>query len=135
MAKRYRGKDVDVTFDKDLCIHAAECIRGLPEVFDVERRPWILPDKAPAEQVRDVVDRCPSGALEVHMPEASNAPAPGVRVTAMPGGPLIVVGACTVQDADGNVLKEGAKMALCRCGASGNKPFCDGSHGGAGFEG
>ena len=71
--KTYRGAQVDVTFDLDVCIHAGECVRGLPKVFDTERRPWILPDEGEAETVRDVVARCPSGALEVVEKQSDNA--------------------------------------------------------------
>jgi uncharacterized Fe-S cluster protein YjdI len=63
--KTYVGTDVAVSFDPELCRHAAECVRGLPAVFDTQRRPWIAPDGAPAEEVREVVARCPSGALRV----------------------------------------------------------------------
>jgi uncharacterized Fe-S cluster protein YjdI len=63
--KTYTGTRVDVSFDPPVCRHAAECVRGLPAVFDTRRRPWILPDAAPAEQVVEVVGRCPSGALRI----------------------------------------------------------------------
>ncbi|MEH3052958.1 MAG: (4Fe-4S)-binding protein [Patulibacter minatonensis] len=63
--KAYEGRDVTVSFDHVLCAHAAECVRGLPAVFDTGRRPWILPDGAPADEVASVVGRCPSGALRV----------------------------------------------------------------------
>jgi uncharacterized Fe-S cluster protein YjdI len=63
--KTYTGTRVDVSFDVAVCQHAAECVRGLPEVFDTRRRPWILPDGAAAERVVDVVGRCPSGALRI----------------------------------------------------------------------
>jgi uncharacterized Fe-S cluster protein YjdI len=60
--KRYRGKTVDVSFDPLRCRHAAECLRGLPAVFDAGRRPWILPDGADPDEVVSVVARCPTGA-------------------------------------------------------------------------
>ena len=63
--KVYSGHDVDVSFDPAVCQHAAECVRGLPPVFDTTRRPWILPDAAAADDVIEVVGRCPSGALQV----------------------------------------------------------------------
>ena len=76
--KRYEGERITVTFDGELCRHAAECVRGLPEVFDTDRRPWILPDEAEAEKVVEVVGRCPSGALKFHLatdePSASGDP-------------------------------------------------------------
>ncbi|MFD4023878.1 (4Fe-4S)-binding protein [Streptomyces sp. NPDC058576] len=62
--KSYEGRSITVTFEAGRCRHAAECVRGLPEVFDTGRRPWIRPDGADAERVVDVVRRCPSGALQ-----------------------------------------------------------------------
>lgn len=67
--KLYRGPVVDVSFDGELCRHAAECVRGMPAVFDVQARPWINPEAAAdgpaAELLREVVGRCPSGALRI----------------------------------------------------------------------
>ena len=67
-SKAYVGKDVVVTFDADVCQHAAECVRGLPQVFDTKKRPWIDPDGAAADAVRAQVARCPSGALQYRDP-------------------------------------------------------------------
>jgi uncharacterized Fe-S cluster protein YjdI len=64
MRKTYAGKEVDVSFDPEVCIHAANCVRGLPGVFDTTRRPWIVPDAAAADDVVAQVGRCPSGALQ-----------------------------------------------------------------------
>src|SRR5712692_7277172 len=64
--KVYRGRDIEVSFDLDLCIHVAECLRGEPRVFQLNRRPWILPEAAGADEVAEVVRRCPSGALLYH---------------------------------------------------------------------
>jgi uncharacterized Fe-S cluster protein YjdI len=63
--KTYEGKEVDVSFDPELCIHSGNCVGGLPAVFDVKRRPWITPDGAPADEVVAQVARCPSGALRI----------------------------------------------------------------------
>ena len=71
--RTYTGEKIDVSYDRALCWHAAECIRGLPEVFHPENRPWITPDAADPDLVAEVVRRCPSGALryERHgVPEA-----------------------------------------------------------------
>jgi uncharacterized Fe-S cluster protein YjdI len=62
--RTYPGTDIQVTFDADLCIHATECVRGLPAVFDRDRRPWVMTDHAPADEVSRVVERCPTGALQ-----------------------------------------------------------------------
>jgi uncharacterized Fe-S cluster protein YjdI/CDGSH-type Zn-finger protein len=133
MRRTYRGSGIEVSFDLARCIHVVECLRGLPEVFDAERRPWILPDEADADSVAEVVTRCPSGALQFHRldggPEESH---PITRVTPTRNGPLLVEGVIHV------VLENGTeeilpRATLCRCGASARKPFCDNSHLGIGF--
>jgi len=68
--KTYPGKDVDVSYDPEVCIHAAECVRGLPLVFDPKARPWIQPDNAPPDEVIAQVARCPSGALQIEPRQA-----------------------------------------------------------------
>ncbi|MFD3687066.1 (4Fe-4S)-binding protein [Nocardiopsis sp. NPDC058631] len=62
--KTYKGRSISVTFEAGRCQHAAECVRGLPEVFDIEQRPWIQPDNASADRTAEMVRCCPSGALE-----------------------------------------------------------------------
>lgn len=68
--KTYTGPIVDVSFDGEVCEHAAECVRGMPSVFNTAKRPWIDPGVANTEelasQLREVVGRCPSGALRIH---------------------------------------------------------------------
>ncbi|MFX4291583.1 (4Fe-4S)-binding protein [Streptomyces bohaiensis] len=76
--RTYRGAEITVSFEAALCRHAAECVRGLPQVFDPARRPWIAPDAADADRVADIVRRCPSGALR-HRP-ADGDGIPGGRV-------------------------------------------------------
>ena len=69
--KAYEGTESIVSFDSALCKHAAECVHGLPSVFDTQRRPWIDPDGAPADEVEEVVGRCPSGALRFSRVDAA----------------------------------------------------------------
>ena len=63
--KDYSGSSVTVSYDRALCTHAAECVRGLPRVFDTAARPWIQPNQAAPESVIEVVARCPSGASRI----------------------------------------------------------------------
>lgn len=63
--KAYKGNDLTVTFDADICIHAAHCVRELPAVFDLKERPWVQPANAAAAEVVAQVGRCPSGALQI----------------------------------------------------------------------
>jgi CDGSH-type Zn-finger protein/uncharacterized Fe-S cluster protein YjdI len=125
----YEGDEVTVTWDRARCIHAQACVEGLPSVFDPERRPWIEPEQAEADAVEAVVPRCPTGAL--HLTRNGEAPEPTPaqnRISVAPNGPLYVRGDVTVLDADGEPLLTDTRVALCRCGRSGNKPLCDGSH-------
>ena len=135
----YAGEGFEVTYDAGRCTHAGECVRGLPAVFDTKAQPWIRPGAAPHDRVAEVVARCPSGALAIRRaaaprPEAAPAPA-GATVACAPNGPLLLEGAFVVKDATGAVVAAGGKVALCRCGQSSKKPFCDGAHRGAGFTG
>ena len=59
----YPADGIVVTWEPGRCRHAAECVGGLPAVFDTERRPWIDAAGAPVEDVVTVIDRCPSFAL------------------------------------------------------------------------
>ena len=126
--KRYTGHAVDVSFDPGRCRHAAECLRGLPGVFDTGRRPWILPDGAdPADVVR-VVARCPTGALRRHPagPGTGEQPVTPTEVAVRPGGPVLVRGDLHVTGPDGLDERE-TRAALCSCGSTANAPYCDGS--------
>jgi uncharacterized Fe-S cluster protein YjdI len=126
--KRYTGAAVDVSFDPVRCRHAAECLRGLPAVFDVNRRPWIFPDGGEADDVVRVVARCPTGALRTH-PRATSAaaeePATPTEVTALPGGPVLLRGDLHVTAPEGRDERE-TRAALCSCGTTANAPYCDG---------
>jgi len=126
--KRYTGAAVDVSYDAVRCRHAAECIRGLPAVFDTGRRPWILPDGADAEDVVRVVARCPTGALRAHpvAPAAGEQPVTPTEVSALPGGPVLVRGDLHVTGPGGLEERE-TRAALCSCGSTDHAPYCDGS--------
>ena len=63
----YETDEISVSFDPNVCVHSAVCIRGLPAVFDVKRKHWIRPELATAEQVAEQIKRCPSGALQYKM--------------------------------------------------------------------
>jgi CDGSH-type Zn-finger protein/uncharacterized Fe-S cluster protein YjdI len=133
---RYEGETLTVLYDVKRCIHAAECVRGLPTVFDAQRRPWVTPDAADTGQVADVIRRCPTGALHYERKDHGPAEEPDEEntVTLTADGPLYLRGRIEIADPDGNVSLVDTRIALCRCGASKNKPFCDLSHKQAGFE-
>jgi CDGSH-type Zn-finger protein/uncharacterized Fe-S cluster protein YjdI len=133
---RYEGEKLAVLYDVERCIHAAECVRGLPNTFDPQRRPWVSPDAAEAGEVVDVILRCPSGALHYERRDGGPAEEPAAEntVTVVADGPFYLRGRIEIADPDGNVQIADTRVALCRCGASKNKPFCDLSHKQAGFE-
>ncbi len=134
MRKVYRGRDIEVSFDLDLCIHVAECLRGESRVFQLKQRPWILPDAAGADDVAEVVRRCPSGALLYHRLDGrqDEDPEGPAKVTPIRNGPLLVTGKIEVQREDGTV-ETLPRATLCRCGQSNHKPFCDNQHLAAAF--
>ena len=61
--RTYAGKNIEIDFDMSRCIHARNCFLKLPKVFDPDRRPWVDPDAAPAEEITAMIRTCPSGAL------------------------------------------------------------------------
>lgn len=133
--RSYTSESVEITYSVRRCIHAAECVRGLPAVFDSARRPWIAPGEAAADAIVEVVGRCPTGALHAHRRDGGPAEQPLARsvVLLTPDGPLYVRGRLTLLRGDGALLAEDTRVALCRCGQSANKPFCDNSHRAAAF--
>jgi CDGSH-type Zn-finger protein/uncharacterized Fe-S cluster protein YjdI len=128
--KTYSNGAIVVRFNPRRCIHAGECVFGLPMVFDPERVPWIDPAGVSADAIARVVARCPTGALHVDRLDGGAAEAPDAinRVRPTRNGPLYVRGQVEVRRADGTVLARDVRMALCRCGATQNPPFCDNSH-------
>jgi uncharacterized Fe-S cluster protein YjdI len=136
LVKEYATEEIVVEWEPRLCFHSGNCSRLLPKVFDRDRRPWVKADEASADAIERTVSQCPSGALRTRrLKGASVVPPQRPEVRASAGGPLLVRGGVRITDADGNVLYEGERAALCRCGGSANKPFCDGTHETNGFEG
>jgi uncharacterized Fe-S cluster protein YjdI len=135
--REYPAEGVTVVWNGTRCIHSAECIRGLPRVFDVRRRPWIDAEAAESQQIAEVIRRCPTGAL-TYLPGPGMAPEQPddpTTVRVQRDGPLLVRGRIEVRDERGDVVAVEPRVALCRCGASANKPFCDNSHLRIGFRG
>ena len=132
---RYEGDDIEVTWDKGRCLHVANCVHGLGEVFDPDRRPWVMPDAESADQVAATVLACPTGALQFRRTDGGpQEPTPGEnRCQPAADGPLYVRGQVRIEDADGETILEDTRVAFCRCGASSIKPFCDNSHRKSGF--
>lgn len=129
VARRYRDERILVHWEPRLCIHASRCTSLLPQVFDARSRPWVKIDGASADEIAAVVMECPSGALSFERLDGGPQEKP-VQTVIEPqrNGPLYIRGSVRIVDERGDVIFEGTRVALCRCGHSGNKPFCDESH-------
>lgn len=127
--KTYPSDAIDLHFELGRCIHAGRCVHGSPEVFDPKRKPWIDPTRSDVEVLVAVVEQCPTGALSYTRKDGGAAERGDLRNSArlVPDGPLQLRGRFQLGDA------VHTRAALCRCGASQNKPFCDNAHRGAGF--
>jgi CDGSH-type Zn-finger protein len=130
--KNYVGKGIAIHDNRRICSHAAECVNNLPSVFKLNARPWINPDAAEIEEIVNTIRKCPSGALSYSIDgieyQDQNERKP--MITVSKGGPYLVTGGIdligdNVQWAEGSSKEH---YTLCRCGASNNKPFCDGMH-------
>ena len=132
--KEYSNGEVTVLWKPGLCIHSAACVHGLPNVFKPKEKPWVQVDNATTDAIVATVKACPSGALSHYM----NALGPSeidtemkkktTKIEVMKNGPLMVLGSVEVTHDDGRVEVKEKRSAFCRCGKSGNQPFCDGTH-------
>lgn len=151
----YAAPGITVTFDPNRCIHSAVCLRTLPAVFDVRRRRWVAPEAATVPELVAAIGRCPSGALQYSLEDPAepaattyvtsaedSSPEPAAEPTQPPAqatiqasmnGPLLVEGSFRLRDEQGREISSSGRAALCRCGGTGNQPFCDGSHRRVGF--
>jgi len=128
--KDYAGASITIHDNRGICAHAAFCTERLPGVFRVDGRPWIDPDGAPVDEVVALIESCPSGALSYTIDGVEHRDNDGAEPTVLiaPGGPYAVKGGVKLVGVE---FGEGASREhfnLCRCGASENKPFCDGAH-------
>lgn len=140
ITKTYTNGEVTIIWQPARCIHSKICWNkaGLPAVFNPMEKPWIKPDAADTNTITAQVDKCPSGALSWHRndtPKTDESAVPRHRVEVLPKGPLMVFGDITVKLCDGSITTAGKSTAFCRCGASSNKPYCDGTHEKIEFEG
>jgi len=125
----YKGKRITILDNRSICAHAGFCTDELKSVFRMHDEPWIDPDGAAVEKIVDVIRKCPSGALSYAIDgvEAEPQQRPPM-VTVTDNGPYAITGGIELM---GVKFGQGASTehyTLCRCGASENKPFCDGSH-------
>ncbi|MBV7269833.1 (4Fe-4S)-binding protein [Winogradskyella luteola] len=128
--KEYNNGDVTVVWEAEKCIHSAICVKNSPQVFQPKDRPWIKIDAASTEEIVETVKKCPSGALSYYMTNEDDKTSQSLetKVEVLENGPLLVYGTLKVTHKDGNEETKNRTTAFCRCGASQNKPYCDGAH-------
>lgn len=127
--KKYPKDELTILWEPKKCIHAAICVKELPEVYDPQAKPWIRPEKASVDQLKAQIDKCPSGALSYMTSNATeNNNQEYIQAELMKNGPLLVKGTIEITSHDGSTVKKEKMTAFCRCGASQNKPYCDGTH-------
>lgn len=121
-----QGDHLELRFEAKRCIHARFCVTGAPKVFLANvQGPWIHPDAMPVERLVDIAHACPSGAIQYRRKDGQpdETPPPVNLLSVREAGPYGIRGALSLR---GEPI--GTRATLCRCGASKNKPFCDGSH-------
>jgi len=136
--KEYESEDLTVIWKPEKCIHSERCFKGLSDVFNPNERPWVNVNGASDDTIRKQIDQCPSSALSYRLKDEKTES--GVIeeeqiVEVAKDGPLMVYGNIKVKHHDGTESSKNRVTAFCRCGASSNKPFCDGSHKKIDFEG
>ena len=128
--KEYTNNEITVVWKPKSCIHAAECIKALPKVYRPNEKPWIQIEHATTEELKAQIRKCPSGALSFYMngEENKEEEVSETKVEVLENGPLLIYGTLKVKEKDGGEETKNKTTAFCRCGASNNKPYCDGTH-------
>ena len=120
------GRELTLIFDTKRCIHARFCVTGAPKTFLANVvGPWLHPDETPAATLIEIAHACPSGAVAYRRNDGgSDETAPDVNMLRLrENGPYAIHAQIRLAGED-----KGYRATLCRCGASRNKPYCDGSH-------
>jgi uncharacterized Fe-S cluster protein YjdI len=147
ITKKYTNGEVTIVWKPGLCHHSAICWKhpdGMIKVFNPSERPWIKPENGSTDEIITQVKKCPSGALGYFMnsQETENEKVQETelsklntdsKIEILPNGPYLVTGQFCIIDSEGKEKGKNSDIFLCRCGASNNKPFCDGSHAKVGF--
>ena len=137
--KEYKNEEITVVWKPGQCAHSTNCWKSLLGVFDPRRKPWIDMQAADTDEIIKTVGNCPSHALSYYLNEGAKLKEEekqkGLEIKSAKNGPYLISGTFTIMDSENNIIKTDEKAALCRCGGSKNKPFCDGTHKHIGFEG
>lgn len=130
-AKTYGGDQTELADDRSVCAHAGFCTTKLTNAWKLAARDDL--DAGKRAQLTAMAAHCPSGALTLTLEGSDVEPTLPVEIFLVPDGPLLVTGGATIERSDGLTLEQRNRVTLCRCGASANKPLCDGSHAKVGF--
>lgn len=125
---------VVVRDDRGLCVHAGFCTNKVTNVWRVAKGAGATDPVARASMIA-MIEHCPSGALTFRLTEDGHDLEPefAAQIGVMDDGPLLVTGRIPITRSDGTTDEVRNRVALCRCGQSANKPFCDGTHAKVGF--
>lgn len=130
----YQKDELTVYWKPALCMHSKKCWKNLPAVFKPTEKKWIQLENASIEAIKNQVDQCPSGALSYNKNQSQmHEEKKELEISISKNGPILIDGNVRIATANGEIIKK-SKVALCRCGASNNKPFCDGQHNKVGFK-
>jgi CDGSH-type Zn-finger protein len=125
----YVGKEVTVLDNRGTCCHSGNCTDHLPSAFRHEGDPFVDPNGASKDEIISIVRACPSGALGyVDAGVTYTGEEREAAIYVSQDGPYHVRGGIMLQDVERDQGANLEHYALCRCGHSKNKPFCDGSH-------
>lgn len=131
----YPGLSITIHDNRGLCAHSGVCTERLSSVWRMREKPWIDPDGGGVEAIVATIEACPSGALSYTIDGQEHRDVdrpPAIRL--FKNGPYVVTGGVELQGVEFGDGASREHFTLCRCGASKNKPFCDGSHYDIGFE-
>lgn len=103
--KEYKNGGLTIVWKPSSCIHAAECVKALPNVYNPKAKPWIAMENASNEELIDQIKKCPSGALSSYMnnekPQENDIME--TKVDVLENGPLIVHGTIQVKNSNGQI--------------------------------
>ncbi|HEX3007024.1 MAG TPA: (4Fe-4S)-binding protein [Bacteroidales bacterium] len=145
--RQYSNGEITVFWKPKKCIHATICYTQLNEVFNPRKRPWVDMSGSTTDKIIDIVNRCPTDALTYRynkdleaetvegIKDAPKIEEKPVIIQVMKDGPIVVTGKILLKDNEGKEYKTYSITSFCRCGASSNMPFCDGTHRKIGFQG
>lgn len=128
--KEYTNGELTIIWKPKTCIHAKECVKRLPQVYRQFERPWITAENTSIEELKEQIKACPSGALSYKMSSEEDKEEIHLetKIEVLENGPLLVYGTLHITNANGEKEAKNKTTAFCRCGASQNKPYCDGAH-------